>query len=413
AAARRAIVACLGDASGEEDLPDWLDVIFEDDGSEARVKLADAKPLELFEAQPASCRGGADLPAQAARCREEGNVLFRLGDSAAAAERYAAAIAALGRVVAGQPGHAPVLVLVAVGGTLWAAELVDAGARQAAASKSSLRLLRAVGGRGLPSSRGGAAPPSSGEGALEVQPGSLGDLQASLYLNRSRCWLALGSAARAVQDTGIAAALRRSLQPDPGNVGDETSSPGSLLNGRRLQSFGLAKLVLGFSLACAFGFPAAQENTVSIGLLTLAAVGGAFYIGVLIRSAFWGLERPSTAIKDSRLCTAHFLRGRARLVQGRVKAAEADFATAKAVADGAGQLSELRKLQREIAEVRRGNKRLAKEVARWCDAAMARAGPDAFAAVASSALAAEVDLAEDIVAVAPTAPPEHIEVQRA
>eukprot|EP00933_Yihiella_yeosuensis_P006771 TRINITY_DN111557_c0_g1_i1.p1 TRINITY_DN111557_c0_g1~~TRINITY_DN111557_c0_g1_i1.p1 ORF type:complete len:432 (+),score=102.48 TRINITY_DN111557_c0_g1_i1:42-1298(+) len=367
--ARRATVACLGDVPSEEP----LQVIFDDDNSEAHVKADDVRLLEDFESQPASCAGGIRLSQEAARCREEGNALFRLGDSAAAAERYSAAINALGVV---EEGESSALVLAASGSALWAA---DASWKKVEEATGDLSPLACVGGG---SAKVSEAPRKAARSKLlKVQDGALGDLQAALYLNRARCWLALGAAPRAVQDSGIAASLRKAVQPQTGSYSGCYS--------KRLQMSGVLKLAVGLGTAIAFGGPAADDSKTSLALLMVAVVGALLYFLALL----WRKNRlAAVEAQDPRLCTAHFLRGRARVFQGRLKAAEEELSLAKASAASDAQRSELQKLSREILEARRGNKRLAKEVAKWCEAAMARASPDAFVTVAQRALADEAEV---------------------
>ena len=88
------------------------------------------------------------------------------------------------------------------------------------------------------------------------------------------------------------------------------------------------------------------------------------------------IEQPDTKI----LCKAYFLRARARLARGQLSLAEADAKLAGTFAEPE-QERQLAKFQREIVEARRSNKRLAKEVAKWCDKAMEKAKPDAFSVV--------------------------------
>merc|ERR1740117_1809148 len=88
---------------------------------------------------------------------------------------------------------------------------------------------------------------------------------------------------------------------------------------------------------------------------------------------------PAAALDCSAFCKAYFLRARARLAHGKLSLAEADTKAAEAYADQE-QLRQLEQFKREVTNARRANKRLVKEVAKWCDIAMAKAAPDAFSA---------------------------------
>jgi len=372
-AARRGIVACLGDSFEVA-----FQVIFDDDGSEATVDGASIRHLEPFEEQPASCSRGPRLQEEAARCKEEGNTLFRLGDAVAAVERYSAAIGALGHV---DTDARPALILVALDGTIWAT------ARSPEPDQQQVQLIQRVGG--LRNGAGSRLPAGTrmplaelGGPTLAVQPELQGDLQAALYLNRARCWLALGSSNRAVQDTGIAAALRRAAQLPPESRDPRLPARLAGVPRQWLQLSGLVApvLCLLLALACASGGPATDGLRLRERALALATLGGVAYLGVLVRDPRNKATDP--VCKDAQLCSAHFLRGRARVLQGRLKAAKANLAAAKAAAEEPAQLRELAKLQQEISEARRGNRRLAREISRWCDAALETAGADAFAAAA-------------------------------
>merc|ERR1719502_1264926 len=86
---------------------------------------------------------------------------------------------------------------------------------------------------------------------------------------------------------------------------------------------------------------------------------------------------PPTLPDTNALCKAYFLRARARLARGKIALAEADSKKASAYAEPE-QLRQLDQFQKEIAKARQSNKRLSKEVAKWCEKAMAKAKPDAF-----------------------------------
>jgi len=319
--------------------------------------------------------------------------LYKLLDRAAAAERYSAAIAALGCAAAsdsastlapgaGDRDSGPLLALAAHDRTLWLGR-----GHGTTSQGGSLRFefLRPVGGRHFAlGARGRLRPPAPlatrRERVALVQAGDLGDLQAALYLNRARCWLALGSPARTVQDCEMALALRRAAlgppEPRPGETEKGLRSALALHGGA-----GAAVLVA--LLATLLGALGGSSAMLCCGA-TLLAVGVAAWAWLKVCQpsatgveAGQGAEEP----RDVRLCTALFLRGKARVAQGRLKAAEADVSAAEARADGEAQLRDVARLRRELAEARRDNKRLAKEVAKWCDAAMAKASPDAFAAV--------------------------------
>jgi len=311
-AARRATVACPPE-DGE------IEVIFNDDGSEALLAAQHVFPLLAFESTPPACCSGASLSADAARCREEGNCLFKLGDAAAAAERYTAAIDGLGSIHGTDEVRMP--VLASSRHCLW---LAHATSRRS--NLLELQFARAVGGMvPVPVD----LPPNmmaKKERVLLIQQEALADLQAALYLNRSRCWLALGAPAQAVQDCSLVAALRD---------------------------------------ASLHGLAPAQEARHRAGRQPIEAESDG------------ALDRPTT---DARLCTAYFLRGKARVRQGRLSAAESDLQRATVSATEA-QANDLQRLKSEIAEARKSNKRLAREVSKWCEAAMAKANPDAFAAV--------------------------------
>eukprot|EP00928_Gymnodinium_smaydae_P072550 TRINITY_DN55899_c0_g1_i1.p1 TRINITY_DN55899_c0_g1~~TRINITY_DN55899_c0_g1_i1.p1 ORF type:complete len:380 (+),score=63.53 TRINITY_DN55899_c0_g1_i1:54-1193(+) len=358
-ASRRATVACA-----EED--GKVEVLFNDDESEAVVDVTHVSALEAFEHEPLLCRKCSldELRGEVARCKEEGNTLFRLGDAAAAAERYSAAVGALGAVAEGS-GRA----LAALNRTLWAGRVTGA---ESAGASFRFEFLQPVNGSTVLARPATRAVQRSR--LLRVQENDLGELQVTHYLNRARCWLSLGSPARAVQDCELAVAVRRCTICD-----FETGSP--LANTVALAA--LVAVALGGSCIWARQFSAMV-------VLILCVLIGARVLGISslrdLCSGWLSRSASTTSPRDARMCAALFLRARARLAQGKLKAAEADLKLAEAAApvEGASTRADLAKLRREIVEARRRNKRLAKEVAKWCEAAMAKASPDAFAAVADA-----------------------------
>ena len=298
-AARRATVACVLDDGRVE-------VLFDDDESEAVVEAPCVSPLEAFEADPAACPcGGEDetLWAEAGRRREEGNALFKLRDAAAAAERYAAAIAGLG-AMPDRSGQA----LAALNRTIWAGR----------AEAGGFVFRQPVGGR-LDTVRERPAARAVPRGRLlRVQEGEPGGLQVTLYLNRARCWLSLGAPARAVQDCELALALRRCAAGDAGLEA-------------RMRLHWLAMHALVVLLALATGLALAGRGAAATGAMgmALAAALAAWAPGALPGPGRGKAAEP----KDPRLCTALFLRARARLAQGRLKLAEADAAASEAAAE--------------------------------------------------------------------------------
>lgn len=363
--ARRATVACYTGST--------VEVIFDDDESEAAVDASSVSALEAFEGTAAACCGDVgSLASEAKRCREEGNTLYKLLDRAAAAERYTAAIHELGRVATCSEGAA-CQALAACDKTLW----LGCGRGPGSAGTVRLEFLRPVGGQSFAKGQAGAArlkrptPMEARQNSLlAVHQADLGDLQVALYLNRARCWLALGSPARTVQDVELAMALRRAAA-EPSLSRSEASGGSSALTGPLLP-FALFPIVVTLLLSLRRGW---QLQQCAVALLVVVALAGLW----LQSRSFQTPPRRTAEPTDARLCTALFLRGKARVAQGRLKAAETDAAVADSAADGEGQRKELLRLRREILEARRGNKRLAKEVSKWCDSAMSKASPEAFA----------------------------------
>jgi len=204
---------------------------------------------------------------------------------------------------------------------------------------------------------------------LPVHEDEQGDLQVTLYLNRARCWLQLGQAARAVQDSLLAIALLQA-----GSVADRPRPP-QMLNFRILFAVVAALVSIMFTLRQAAGKPHVVRYVIN-GVTALVAL--LMIVPWVLYYVRTGQKAALTEPSDAKtFCKAYFLRARARLAKGQLSLAEADAAVAEEFADSE-QLRQLQQFRREVANTRRSNKRLSKEVAKWCDKAMAKARPDAF-----------------------------------
>jgi len=342
------------------EMDEQLRVGFEEDGSQACVTMDDMGKLEAFEASPAACSTDR-LTEDSAKCREEGNILYRLGDAAAAAERYSVALEALGRVVA---SSGPNVVLAVHDKDIWS----GTGNWPDSSADGILYFTHLVGGHHFDKFESEnlavedvtmlvAVPERQfvrRDSVLAVRSErGLSDVQAALYLNRARCWLALGSPERAFQDCQLAAALRRVVTG----------------RGRRGVAYCLSFFFVVLMLLCvykhyfwmAIGFAAASFLTM------------------------WWARLVAKAFFDERLCAAIFLRAKAHLALGNADAARDDAEAAAQVA-APSQKAELDRLCKDIiaavdaeCEGRRPPDAIDKEELGWRAAALARIKRDAFA----------------------------------
>lgn len=162
-------------------------------------------------------------------------------------------------------------------------------------------------------------------------------LHSSLYMNRARCYVNLGSQAAAAQDLSMVIGLWAAR------------SEGAL----RLAKAG----------ATAHG----GEDQVSAGVLATP------------------LSEEEAKERVEQLTKAYYLRAKTRVSRGKFEPARADLAEARGLNPGEAQTRLLDQLGREILQAQkeqvRSNKRIAKEVAKWADQAMSNLTPEALEAI--------------------------------
>lgn len=329
--ARRAKLRSVDGAEGEQK----LGVIFTDDDSHATVDFGDAGKLEAFEANRAACNP-ACLSEDAARCRQEGKTLFRLGDFVAAAERYSAAINVLGMI--DSSSRTP--VLVALESSLWLARFIGQG---------SLEFQRPVAGPDF-DNRASVRTPWAREAPVErtlrIHHGSaLAEVQAALYLNRARCWISIRLPRKAVFDCDVAVALRRAQAA-----------------GARKGLANFLSLILLASLGCAW-----------YGLWKVAVV---IFLMMLVLMHI--ARRNELEHKDVQLCTAYFLRSKANMQLGDHEAAKVDLELADSLANPKQKL-ELIQFRLDLETVcKEGGQGVTEHATSWQKSAAARMHPDVF-----------------------------------
>lgn len=326
-----------------------IKVIFLDDDSPAVVEMRDIGRCEDFEKERAKCSSLEE----GLRCKEEGNILFKKGDPAAAIERYDRALRQLGRL----DSTSPTLVMHVVGKSIWTGMVNMASLDSGAIIKyqSCVGGVDFVDGPEVYNLRAPQPQHVKPAELLVVHAGHLGDLQAALRLNRARCWIALGLFQRAVEDCCICCALRRA----------ETG------HSRKGLSNFLSVLFVIFAL---LAYREWYYASACVGVL----VAGVFCVG----------RSMSSLAPDKRLCTALFLRARAHLQQRRIAEANQDAYAAEAIASKE-QRQEIADFMQELDNASK-NTSEAVEPEAWCLAAEARLGADSFVALEPAAFGAVV-----------------------
>lgn len=333
--ARRAKLVGVGKDSGQ------IEVKFMDDDSSVKVEMRDIGKLEDFEDKRATCSPDK-LMEDAARCREDGNVLFRQGDAAAAIERYNRAILVMSRLDSSDP----TLIISGCGHNLWSG-MVTMDPKSPAGLVQFQQLIAGKDYTGAPLK---GNPPIAQqvkyEYLLVVRGGSMGDVQPALYLNRARSWLALEAYPRVVQDCTMASAIRRA----------------QAAHSRK----GLANFLSAILVAALFSWWIEWSKLATA-------------LGVVCLIAVTCMNMLNDRVKDKRLCSALYLRSRARLAQGKTDEAREDARSAEKIAT-VEQQKEVAQLRRDIEDAVRNERGKAPPPPQWKQKAAEMLGIDAFAA---------------------------------
>lgn len=328
---RRATIECIDEVAKTVEIlykaPNWVKET--EEAEEATVPADSLRPLEPFEVSSEST--SEDLGTAASRVKDQGNVLFKLGDFEAAGEWYGKAIAALQSFKLPASPDTPHLVLVNRAGVLTPGRVLEVEADSQRADVS-LRTSSTGGQRSDESSR--------------AFPGSL-CCRSRRNPAASDSSVVSGAPWRALIQ------VHQELLPLHGSL---------LLNRARALS-----QVLYYQ-------EAAQDLSLVIALWSVL-----------------GLLEPSSQPPEQQeqLTKALYLRAKTRLSRMRIEPARQDLQAAWALSPPEATADLLRRLEREIDQAQkekvRSNKKLAKEIAKFADNVMSGLDESQLAALGSVA----------------------------